>query len=566
MGVVAVEGRRQRPRRRAGGVRLPTVLLSGSLLLFGLLGGGAAPVRAQVMAAGDAAGSDLPTFGWLEAWSPLSELADLPRTLPGAGALLPDLLLCPPPRVGLFWSAGNPAGLAAEAGERRAELSIGPLGERGSYRRPLDPGSETAWRASGLAWGPLGRGGAIGRVRAERASLGNGSHADVLQPYGSAPLAILDTLGEARRRTAARLEGAGGWRIGRVAVGMGLGYASAETRTKESAVPVAMLSTRPGGTLGIAYPVGESVRVGVHGRWQRATHSVDVFSVAAPSRVYELLGYAEPVPINLSATFYGKRREEESWAVSGSLRGGGSGFRWAAHGQVEERTATRFDDEVNEPLLHRWDADGWRAGLAARFALGGTAEAAVEVGARVLEGGARKPNLAAPVFRADESRVSGVGEVRLDAGGVWAAAGRLAFARTFRTRRDLLEGVRSEVTTWVTGAGAQVVRKLSEKLRGAAGAAVAHHAPTPAIPNPRSMNRVYRKWIAPEKALVATEAWSWTGRLGIRWATSPGTDFWVRGSYGRAAPSVPDRTLLLNPPEGSRGRWEVSLGSVLGLP
>ena len=94
---------------------------------------------AQVLGTSDAPGGpELPR--WLTAWSPLAAVADLHRSLPGTEVSLPSLLTLPAPRVGSFWSAGNPGALPFENSDTYAQIRTGYKRYSGEYRRPLDAG------------------------------------------------------------------------------------------------------------------------------------------------------------------------------------------------------------------------------------------------------------------------------------------------------------------------------------------------------------------------------------------------------------------------------------------
>src|SRR5438128_10387084 len=62
---------------------------------------------------------DLPA--WMREWSSLRAAADLPRQLPGAGTATSSLLFGPP-RIGSFWTAGNPAGLVEGVRDSRSDF------------------------------------------------------------------------------------------------------------------------------------------------------------------------------------------------------------------------------------------------------------------------------------------------------------------------------------------------------------------------------------------------------------------------------------------------------------
>ena len=143
---------------------------------------------------------------WLTNWSPLSRIADLPRRLP-AGARFPGLFSSPAPRVGEFWTAGNPGALGRELDDRRADFRLAVQSTSGDYARPLDPGAVGRGAVSTTGWTRVGeRGAAIGAVVFNRTSLRDSIFADVLLPYGSNPLIVADTIGDplATRPSASR--------------------------------------------------------------------------------------------------------------------------------------------------------------------------------------------------------------------------------------------------------------------------------------------------------------------------------------------------------------------------
>ncbi|UCG88084.1 MAG: hypothetical protein JSW71_05945, partial [Gemmatimonadota bacterium] len=238
---------------------------------------------------------------WMWRWSPIAPLADLRRTLPGRDLPVTSLLSRSAPRVGLFWTAGVPGALPAEASDQRAEFRYVHSDRSGAFRRPLDPGVETHNAGAALAWGSLGgRGAGIGRVTVDRGTLDANAYADILEPYGSDPYSIADTIGDAVGRTAVRLEGAGGWRVGAFGLGLAAGYHQQETRTIASAVPRLYRNANPGLTAGVTVDLlASALQLALVGRWQQEVDQVSMYSVAAPSRVYPFSGYEDPVPRDL---------------------------------------------------------------------------------------------------------------------------------------------------------------------------------------------------------------------------------------------------------------------------
>lgn len=547
------------PPARAAGIGATVGLLVAALSTLLSPAAGAAQTAPNST---PASASDPGTPGWLERWSPLHLVADLPRTLPAAEGAVPALLTRPPPRVGLFWTAGNPGGLADELADFRAEFRAGRSDASGEYRRPMDPGEERQAGVSGLAWGRLGdRGAGVGRVVFERADSGEPAFADVPLPYGSGPLAVLDTLGDPLNRTAVRVEGAGGWRAGPVGLGLGLAFESQDTRTEASPVPRTMRTASPGVTGGVSWaPEKGGVRVGAHGRWQRSAHTLAIFSVAAPSRVYALEGYNDPVPIGLNATLFQRRLVRETWAAGGGVGGGSvDGLAWAAFAQRERLTEERFDPRTADPLADGWEADAWTAGAAIRAPLlSRRLLVAADARYTTLDGEARRGDLEGITFLADEEHLELSGEARLEVGRAWRIGARAGLVHEARTRRDALAEARSEIEGWAPSAGLEAAALLG-RLAVGLGGAVAFESPDSSIPDPTSLGPVYRRWIAPELAIETAEAWSRSLSATLRFRARETTAVWLRGTWGAVSATDPPPDV----PDGRRRMWAIALGVLL---
>lgn len=503
---------------------------------------------------------------WTTRWSPLAQLGDLPRRLPGGEAVFPSLLVLPAPRVGLFWTAGNPAALPDEA----ADTWVGFRAERadvsGEYRRPLDPHTEVRTRLRGLGWRPLGaRGAAIGRVVVDRQSLEEAVHSDVLVPYTSNPFVVLDTLGDGMNRTAARLEGAGGWRLGPVGVGLGLGYEAHETRTKVSAVPRTNRTAVPGVTGGVTLALSDALRLGAAGRWRQATHNLTVFSIGAPSRVFAPTGYEEPVAFNLSAIAFQRRLQRTAWAAGLALAGETGGVSWVAYGQRESLGEDRFNPGSNDPLVDAWEARGWTAGAAARLALGEPWLLTLDARYTTLDGEAVRGDVELLNFTADESRLEAGAELRLLPAAGWEAAIAGRVVRESRLRRDRLQPTFSDIESWEPAAAAEVARHLSGRFALALGGAFSAYAPNSTTPDPAEIGPAYAEWIAPELGLHATDATAWAGTATARLRVGAGTHAWLRGRYGAVSAGTADPPLP-DSPTGDRDGWTLTLGATLGGP
>src|ERR1019366_6815630 len=174
-------------------------------------------------------GQDVPS--WLQTWSPLTIQGDLPRTLPSASVAMPSLLM-PAPKVGLFWSAANPAAIPWDVNDSLVDMTAAHSAQSGTYRRPLDPQGAQLSQLSGTGWQPVGtRGALVGRVIFDRNTNNGGTRSDVNDPYGSTPFVLTDTSTSAVRQSRARLEGAGGWRLGNWGIGTALGYDTQNSAT-----------------------------------------------------------------------------------------------------------------------------------------------------------------------------------------------------------------------------------------------------------------------------------------------------------------------------------------------
>lgn len=554
----------------------PAVLaavLAGTLVAsIGLLP--ASAVAQSTLAVGSPAEPGEPA--WIGRWSPLSVAGELPSPLPGGEAVFPDLLTLPAPRVGLFWTAGNPGALPRELHDARAEFRLARSEVEGGYRRPMDPGEEDHNRASGLAWGRLGeRGAAVGRVVWDDARVGSPAHSGVNLPYSGSPFAVLDTLGDTTDRTAVRLDGAGGWSAGPLGLGLAVGFEFDDARTVESPVPRTLRTATPAAAAGVSLEVpGAGLRVGAFGRWRRAAHSVSILSLAAGSRAYPFQGYAEPVAIDLVSTFFDRRLERTAWTAGAGAAGTLGALSWAAFLQRETLSEERFNPRANDPLTDEWDTEGWTGGGAGQLAAaGGALLATLDLRHTALDGEGRRADLDGIAFRSEDRRSSADLELRLrpgagfgpgrravePAGEGWEAALRLGLVRATRHRRDAVEEARTEIDSWTTSGALEVARRFGRLALGAGGV-LSGYAPTAAIPDPEAIGPRYAAWIHPGLALESESAFAWAAGLTARLRAAPGTRVWLRGRYGTASAVDP----LPDVPSGDRESLVLEAGVVLG--
>lgn len=535
------------------------------LIAVAALAPAAETARAQATdAPGTLNGDGLP--GWVTDWSPLAYLADLPRELPGRAAAFSELLLMPAPRIGVFWTAGNPAGLPFEVGDEHVQFGFGLLNASGDCRRPLDAGEFARRRFSGLGWGELGeRGGVIGRAVVDRTNLKEGAFADVLLPYASNPFIVMDTTGDELGRTAARLEGAGGWRVARLGLGLSLGYEAAETRSIASPVPRLDRSSASGVAGGVTYELlGDGrLRAGVSGRWRRAVERIQIYQAAAQTRLYQLEGYFEPEPLDPGSR-YDRRLERGAWGLDLAVAGRALGGSFAGFARTEQMQEIQFNRLYeSDPPHDRWDADGWTAGGAFQRQVYGE-RLLLTAWARysTLSGKTHRWDLEDVTFRTDEKRLDAGLELRVLSWPGWQAAALFSLAREDRMRRDILARTRSDIRSWQPSAGIEVVRSMGSRFALAAGALLAGYAPSGGIPDPASLGPVTQEYVAPKLALQVTGGRTMKFRLGARWQATAGLALWAQGEYASLTPTEGAVSIPVEP-TGDRSGWTLDFGALL---
>lgn len=506
-----------------------------------------------------------PRPAWLGAWSPLGPLADVPRLLPGSAADFPSLLTAPAPRLGLFWTAGNPGALAFELGDSRLEFRTDVREESGDYARPLDPGSESEIDVAALGWAPVGeRGAVVGRFGAGRSRHGDSVFVNVMEPYGSNPMVVVDTVGDPVRRETVGLEGATARRFGPVGLGIALGLEAREASTLASPVPKRARSTAIGATPGVSWSPGNGAleRVGPYGRWTRERQQVAVFTISQPSRIFELQGFEDPPPLDLQPAVYRRRFERDAWALGLAAAGTVLGARWSAFGQRERAVERQFSRLAeNRPPMDRWEAEGWSAGADVHRAVAEGALLLTGGGRyRALSGAADLQSVTGTVFRSEEERLEANLEVRWRGAEGWQVAMLAGGLSTNRDQRDRLIGARASLRVREVWSGAEVGRSLG-RLAVAAGGTLTSRGASGGIPPVSELGPVYRRFVGPELAYAATEADAHAVRFTLRWRANESTDLWLDGRSGSVRPT--DAVRLELAPDGSRDGWRIAGGIVL---
>ena len=542
-----------RVRRRRSAGAWGAAMLAG---LFGVLGP-IADLAGQDVGAIDV--PDAPT--WLRPWSPLLWTAELPRTLPSKVLALPDALLSPSPRVGLFWTAGNPGAVAADIQDSFSLYAAGGGGEEGEYRRPLDPAEMTERHGASLAWRPFGeRGAAIGSVRVTSSEL-RGAMSDYDLAYPGSPYVVMDTAASDLGRTDVQLEGAGGWQIGRLGFGVALGYRAHRTRTVAAPVPRSLSVADPGAGAGLTWSVSPGLTLGVHGRWRSHVERVSLYTVAAPSRVYRLQGYFEPPPQDLAGGFYSRRLEREGYAGTVSAGGSLAGLTWTAFVESGTQEERQFPAQDVTPDVDTWRSDALTFGGAiVRPLRSRNGQLSLSGRYTSLSGDAGRGDLPDTVtFVGDERVFHGGGELRLDAGASVRLVGSFVVRYEDRARTDQLAHVGSTMRSWTNGFGLAAVFRPSARLQVSPAVANTWYGAGGGIPDPLKMGKAFGRYVAPEMAVAVSDAGVRAAALTTLWSIRNGTGIWGTVRYVSLSPSGEAISLPFQP-DGSRTRWSIELG------
>jgi hypothetical protein len=497
-------------------------------------------------------------------WSPLISLADLPRELPRAPALA-GAGFAPPPHVGAFWDAGNPAALVEALGPDYTDLRITGGHEGGAFRRPLDAGTVDARQFTAMAWrSASNRNAAIGRALIERESVQDASNADFAQPFASNPFELVDTTSPPMTRVRATLDGALGYRRGTWGAGLSVGYDARDHHTDQVRFPRRGLLSTVGATAGIARAVpllGNGTRIGAHLRWQGATETVTLNPVPGVSAAYALAGYDEPDLIVIAQPpAYYRRAARDGHAAGLSAEGVGFGAHWVVGAERGRATEGQWSVKRANPPTDSWRADVWNAFATAQSRVDRRALLTAGVRYQTLRGQAQRSDIAGVFFRTTENRLSFRGDARLAArDSAWTATFATTVAREGRLRTDYLVPVASRITTWQPGGSIEVLVALDPSVALSLGASAARTWSDATLPRPSSMGPLYGRYIAPELALYATPAFASAISLGIRRPGAGGSSMLARITRERLRP-LGSSTPVPGAPGGERTLWTFSAG------
>lgn len=532
-----------RRRQRPGSLR--------PLLLALLAWGSAVPIQAQ-----------LPAYESLPQWSTLAPVADLVR-----GATIRGWqrgLLDPVPVPGTFWSARNPAGLATEAPHRHGAMDLRTASSAGAYRRPFDsPAVQTAGgRAEGVQ--PLASGGLWGAVAFNRIGYEPGTNATTLVPYSSVPFVVTDSSVSVNRAIHARLEGAGGWNVGPVDVGIAVGLESLQGHSQHARVPRRHSLVHPAATAGIRWrPSSGGVGVGAHVRGYRQVETGQIPNAGRGTPlITRLNGYSAPQVVLVESGSYFRRREADGTAGGLSVAGPLAGWTLVVFGELGAVSEGQFSLRVADPPTDFWNASSIHGGIAAQRVLGNTL---VTAGARAagLRGDATLTGSDSVIYRGDERHMNLHFDARRSPDDLqsWGYQLRLEIDYENRDRGDTLQhAVRVQIESVDVALTAAVARRLTAGLSMAVEVNHARYSPRGSIPPRDHYPVAARDLLDRETAFLATPRTLNRGALVADLAAPGGVRLRIEGFHERVSRGATS-TSLASSPDGTRTSWGISAGA-----
>ena len=446
---------------------------------------------------------------WMIAWSPFTLSADLPRTL-GPGLVIPSVL-DPAPRLGLFWTRGNPGGLPFEVPDEWARFRGGTRDVSGDYRRPLDAGNASGFTLSGIGWKPLGeRGAVIGRVVSDQRDLGEDPGVSV-RPHGSSPYTAVDTAAVDSRHVNARLEGAGGWRLGRFGVGVGAGFEGHDHRTSRTGKPRLGRAALPAASAGVATTLGPDVRVGAYGHWSGFAETTQSVAVSETGMIRDIRGLREPeVHLVGSGSPYFLRIEHDDRAVGVSAAGSARGTAWAAFLETGRFRQESWNDQTEDsPPANVWEAESWVVGASAQRPVAGLLWT-LDLRWKTLTGDATRAEAEEPDFGAVEGALSAALEARAEPEpDGWGGAASAFVEFQTRDRMDMAAELREEVESLTLALAGSLARRFGERTLLSGGLTYASYETRGAIPRAVEEGSGFQAFVAPELLLRASPARAW---------------------------------------------------------
>jgi hypothetical protein len=470
--------------------------------------------------------------------------------------------------VGAFGAGRNPAALAHEVGEPHAGFSLGRDARQGEYRSTLDPESTEETRALAAGWIPLeGRGGLAGSASYSEGTTGSGGRRIQLDPGIGSPWVVADSSLSGHQATRARLDAAGGWRLGRLGVGVSAGYQTVEAISVPSGTPRRSRAAMPAASLGGEWSFREgALRLGAFGRWSASQVTTHVVGAPTPGLVTRLNGYAAPTLTTLApgmGIVYYRRSEGESFAGGMTVAGRWQGWALAAWSEAGGTTEWSWSRQAADPPRDHWETRGWEVGGEARGQAAG-GEVLARVRGASFHGRARLANADSLIYLATETVIGARVEGRWPLASndrAWLAVA-LGAELADRDRGDTIPNtLRTQVETLVTAAQVEASFQFRDGVHLLGGYGMARSDARGRLPRVQSLPPRARPILGPEVAMAGTPWLQHLPWLGLQWDFRPGTSALARGAFHSMQPGGTAR--LQDTPGGSRGGWSLELGFVL---
>jgi hypothetical protein len=467
----------------------------------------------------------------------------------------------PTPRIGMFWSRGNPGALPFEVEDEWSDFRVHHRGVSGEYRRPMDPERITVPGLSAIGWRPVGeRGSVIGRVSTEQQSL-EGSPLVSIRAYGSSPFSGSDSTRADVRDARTRLEGAGGWRVGRFGLGVTAGYEAHEHRTTATGLPRWGRSAAPAVGAGVAAELTGRLKVGAYGRWSGFAETTQMVVVSREGMAFEINGLREPARYGIFVSSpYFLRIEHGAHAGGINASGGHGALTWTGFVESTGMRQTRWIDRTRDsPPKDEWSTDGWSAGLAIQRPVGGVMWT-VDARWSMLDGAGRTAQAEDTEFEAEESALGGSLDGYWDGGGTpLSVAVRATLHYRASDRVDPVAELSSNIQSLTPGIAAAVGFRPADRTMLTGGLGTWRHATRGEVPALASEGPIFRRVIAPEVALLASPASAWTVHLGVGHELRSGLFLWARAERESVAPQDAVRAVPLLP-TGNRVAHGIAFG------
>ncbi|HSQ31993.1 MAG TPA: hypothetical protein VLN49_19185 [Gemmatimonadaceae bacterium] len=451
-------------------------------------------------------------------WSPLAPRADLPRTLPNAGADAWSLWFAPL-SPGIFAGAGNPAGLAWETPGSRSEYSISRRNQTGRFHRPFDPERATTSEISASSYKTLPpSGNVLGEVVAANERYSPGPRSDG-SPFGSSPFVLADTAAAAMTATRARLAGAGGWRIGSWGAGIAAGYDASDLHSDETGFVRRGRFSMSGLTLGAARQLAAPLPlvVGAHAGVCRNAESVGVTARDAPGQLFDIQGYREAPRVDVPlAQFYSHRLDARSAFGGAQLAASVRGADVVLGAELSRRAdATSHEQRAGAPV-DRWSAHGASYHVMAARSFAALGQLRVAAHSTNVSGAATAAGDSAATFRARERSSAAVVELRSQVSPSVRTLATITMIDERRERRDSIAQAVTNLHARYPVIGFAMGVKLSERGELLVGLTATWYRSAGTIPL-RVESLSYDRFLEPEIALYATSMQSTAAQGGLRW-------------------------------------------------